>query len=131
MLTSLILIKIVMGDLTFLDKRFIETIKSLLLAVSGIILAMMEFTKLGWIHLHVILEMILRHVNCLSIDIDTYERTRRPWPLMTDSQQQQPEEATAPGLQPSTDEGYEVVSDVPVARCRPRARPAVRQVRFE
>ena len=128
MLTSLILIKIVMGDLTFLDKRFIETIKSLLLAVSGIILAMMEFTKLGWIHLHVILEMILRHVNCLSIDIDTYERTGRPRSLMRDSQQQQ-QEATAPGLQPSAEEGYEVVSDVPVAR-RPRARSAVRQVQF-
>ena len=118
-----------MADLTLFDKRFIETMKSMLLAISGLILAMMEFTKLGWTHLHRILEMVLRHVNCLSIDINTYERTGRPRSLMLDAQQQQ-QDATVPDMLLNNDDGYEVVSDAPVARTRPVTRPAGRQVRF-
>ena len=75
---SLVLIQLSMANLSEFDRRFMEAMKSCTLALSGLLLILMECTRLGWTNIHQVLEMMLRHVNCLHLDIATFERTGRP-----------------------------------------------------
>ena len=74
---SLVLIQLSMANLSEFDRRFMEAMKSCTLALSGLLLILMECTRLGWTNIHQVLEMMLRHVNCLHLDIATFERTGR------------------------------------------------------
>ena len=124
-------------ELSLFDRRFAESVKTCVMSLIGILNVLMVFTRLGWTNVHQLFEVVLKNLNNLYLDIDRFERSGRPQPLIpigaSNGFNPAAPSETALNLTTTTSvassqatartvdsDGYEVLRNIPVTRASSR-----------